>query len=73
MAHHIRKECRLTFCDHQLIAEWRGEACFTASLEGAASSSSRRCKGGLHSVPAADQELELQTVEMQLGISNVTM
>ena len=27
------------FCDHQLVAEWRCEACFTPSPEGAASSS----------------------------------
>ena len=41
---------RAELCDHQLVAEWRDEACFTPSLQDAASSSSRRYNGGLVSV-----------------------
>ena len=73
MARCVRKERGLSFGDHQLVPEWRDEACFTPSLQDAASSSSKRCNGGLVSVPTADQGHELQTFEMQLSVGNVTM
>ena len=74
MGHRVRQEFGLSFAT---ISWWQGGVVESASHRHFKAQRSRRrgvAGGGLESVLAASQEQEeLQTVEMQLGISNVSM